>query len=133
MKKALQISVILLLVAGVLFIKNYLKPTEILYSGTIENQNIIAPVEVYFDDYGVPHIFAENDDDMFFVAGYLGARDRLFQMAMLRVVLQVLTLLALPMISSGGLGTCLNPKETSLLPKPLELLYRVWRVGVGLH
>ena len=46
MKKALQISVVLLLVAGALFIKNYLKPTEILYSGTIENQNIIAPVEV---------------------------------------------------------------------------------------
>ena len=84
MKKALQISVVLLLVAGVLFIKNYLKPTEILYSGTIENQNIIAPVEVYFDDYGVPHIFAENDDDMFFVAGYLGARDRLFQMAFMK-------------------------------------------------
>ena len=84
MKKALQISVVLLLVAGFLFIKNYLKPTEILYSGTIENQNIIAPVEVYFDDYGVPHIFAENDDDMFFVAGYLGARDRLFQMAFMK-------------------------------------------------
>ena len=84
MKKVLQISVVLLLAAGVLFIKNYLKPTEILYSGTVENQNIIAPVEVYFDDYGVPHIFAENDDDMFFVAGYLGARDRLFQMAFMK-------------------------------------------------
>ena len=84
MKKALQILVILLLVTGVLFIKSYLKPTEILYSGTIENQNIIAPVEVYFDSYGVPHVFAENDDDMFFVAGYLGARDRLFQMAFMK-------------------------------------------------
>ncbi len=84
MKKALQILVGLLLIAGVLFVKNYLKPTEILYSGTIETPNITEPVEVYFDSYGVPHVFAENDDDMFFVAGYLGARDRLFQMAFMK-------------------------------------------------
>ena len=84
MKKALQILVGLLLVSGVLFVKSYLKPTEILYSGTIETPDIIAPVEVYFDTYGVPHVFAENDDDMFFVAGYLGARDRLFQMAFMK-------------------------------------------------
>ena len=84
MKKALQILVGLLLIAGVLFVKNYLKPTEILYSGTIETPNITKPVEVYFDSYGVPHVFAENDDDMFFVAGYLGARDRLFQMAFMK-------------------------------------------------
>ena len=84
MKKALQILVGLLLIAGVLFVKNYLKPTEILYSGTIKTPNITVPVEVYFDSYGVPHVFAENDDDMFFVAGYLGARDRLFQMAFMK-------------------------------------------------
>ena len=84
MKKTLQTLTLLLLVAGVLFVKNYLKPTEVLYSGTIETPNTTAPVEVYFDGYGVPHIFAENDDDMFFVAGYLGARDRLFQMAFMK-------------------------------------------------
>jgi len=84
MKKALQILVVLLLIAGAFFIKSYLKPTEILYSGTIETPNITEPVEVYFDAYGVPHVFAENDDDMFFVAGYLGARDRLFQMAFMK-------------------------------------------------
>ena len=84
MKKTFQTLTVLLLVAGVLFVKNYLKPTEVLYSGTIEAPNITAPVEVYFDGYGVPHIFAENDDDMFFVAGYLGARDRLFQMAFMK-------------------------------------------------
>ena len=84
MKKTPQILVVLLLVVGAFFIKSYLKPTEILYSGTIETPNITEPVEVYFDAYGVPHVFAENDDDMFFVAGYLGARDRLFQMAFMK-------------------------------------------------
>ena len=52
MKKALQILVVLLLIAGAFFIKSYLKPTEILYSGTIETPNITEPVEVYFDAYG---------------------------------------------------------------------------------
>ncbi len=67
-----------------LLLKNYLAPTKILYSGEIESTEIGATVEVYFDEYGVPSIFAETDDDMFFVAGYVGARDRLFQMAFMK-------------------------------------------------
>ncbi|MCC5940379.1 MAG: penicillin acylase family protein, partial [Balneolaceae bacterium] len=38
------------------------------------------PVDVFFDDRGVPHIFAENDHDLYFAQGYVTARDRLFQM-----------------------------------------------------
>ena len=67
-----------------LLVKNYLAPTKILYSGEVESTEIGATVEVYFDEYGVPSIFAETDDDMFFVAGYVGARDRLFQMAFMK-------------------------------------------------
>jgi penicillin G amidase len=36
--------------------------------------------EVYFDERLVPHIFAENDEDAYFVQGYIHARFRLFQM-----------------------------------------------------
>lgn len=39
-----------------------------------------APVEVLFDDRGVPHVFAETEDDAWRAQGYLIARDRLFQM-----------------------------------------------------
>ncbi len=51
-------------------------------SGTIQipSENISEPVEVYFDERGVPHIFAQNDDDLYFAQGYITARDRLFQM-----------------------------------------------------
>lgn len=35
---------------------------------------------VYFDDRLVPHVFAENDDDLYFVQGYLHAKFRLWQM-----------------------------------------------------
>ena len=35
---------------------------------------------VYFDDRLVPHVFAENDEDLYFIQGYLHAKFRLFQM-----------------------------------------------------
>lgn len=37
-------------------------------------------VEVFFDDRLVPHIFAQNEEDAFFVQGYLHAKFRLWQM-----------------------------------------------------
>ena len=36
-------------------------------------------VEILVDRWGVPHIYAENDHDLFFGQGYYAARDRLFQ------------------------------------------------------
>lgn len=36
--------------------------------------------EVYFDERLVPHVFAENDEDLYFIQGYLHAKFRLFQM-----------------------------------------------------
>jgi len=51
-----------------------------------EAQQILAlpglqqPVTVRFDDHRVPHVFAQNDHDLYFAQGYLTARDRLWQM-----------------------------------------------------
>lgn len=39
-----------------------------------------APVTVVFDDLAIPHVFAQNDHDLYFAQGYLTARDRLWQM-----------------------------------------------------
>ncbi len=36
-------------------------------------------VEVYRDSYGINHIYANNQSDLFFTQGYLAAKDRLFQ------------------------------------------------------
>ncbi|HLK28076.1 MAG TPA: penicillin acylase family protein [Puia sp.] len=36
--------------------------------------------EVYFDDRMVPHVFAANEDDAYFIQGYLHAKFRLWQM-----------------------------------------------------
>ena len=45
-------------------------------------------VEVYTDKYSVPHIFAENERDLFFVAGYIAARERLFQLSMVALAVK---------------------------------------------
>src|ERR1041384_7327983 len=38
------------------------------------------PVTVLRDRWGVSHIFAKNQHDLFFAQGYVAASDRLFQM-----------------------------------------------------
>src|SRR5688572_26120108 len=37
-------------------------------------------VQVYVDDRMVPHVFAQNDEDLYLVQGYLHAKFRLWQM-----------------------------------------------------
>jgi len=51
------------------------------YSGYQTLEGLNRPVDIYTDPYGVPHVFAENEEDLFYAAGYYAARDRLFQMS----------------------------------------------------
>ncbi len=46
---------------------------------TIRLKQLDQPVEVIRDKWGVNHIFAKDQHDLFFAQGYLAARDRLFQ------------------------------------------------------
>jgi len=55
---------------------------------TISLQGIRGRVEVARDEWGVPHIYSDNDHDLFYVQGYLHAQDRLFQMLLLRAAAQ---------------------------------------------
>lgn len=47
---------------------------------SILQSEIKAPVKVVYDERMVPHIFAENETDLYFVQGYLTASQRLWQM-----------------------------------------------------
>lgn len=49
-------------------------------SSTLTIPSLTGKVEVYFDERLVPHVFAENDQDAFFVQGFLHAKFRLWQM-----------------------------------------------------
>ena len=52
--------------------------------GEIDVPGLMEPVEVIRDQAGVPHIYANNTEDLFFAQGYLMAQDRLWQMEMWR-------------------------------------------------
>lgn len=82
-KKILKIVVVLiiLLFVGVWLFVRALKP---VYNGEIELFNIAKKVTVYYDEIGVPHINAENEEDAYRALGYVHAQDRLWQMELVR-------------------------------------------------
>ena len=82
-KKILKILGVILVLFGIgilLFFQN-LKPK---YEGSLELKNLNNEVEVIYDDYGVPHIYAENELDAQRTLGYVHAQDRLWQMELIR-------------------------------------------------
>lgn len=74
-------GIIALLVLGGFIFLNTLTPT---YEGEQELDGISQNAEVYFDAYGIPHIYAESELDAIRVLGYVHAQDRLWQMELLR-------------------------------------------------
>ncbi len=52
--------------------------------GSVHLAGLSAPVIVRRDGHGVPHIDAENQDDLFLAQGYVTAQDRLWQMDIFR-------------------------------------------------
>ena len=82
-KKILKITVVVLLLLALgawLFVKS-LYPT---YDGELDLANISDKVTVHFDEIGVPHINAQNQQDAYTTLGYVHAQDRLWQMELIR-------------------------------------------------
>jgi len=48
--------------------------------GKITLEGLSAPVEIFRDRYGVPHIYARSSEDLFFAQGFVHAQDRFWQM-----------------------------------------------------
>jgi penicillin amidase len=48
--------------------------------GTVTLEGLTAPVEIYRDRDGIPHIYAKTEEDLFFAQGYVHAQDRFWQM-----------------------------------------------------
>ena len=48
--------------------------------GQIRVRGLRDPVEVIWDRWGVPHVYAENTHDLYFAQGYVVASERLWQM-----------------------------------------------------
>ncbi len=86
MKKLKKAVVVLLLavallavaVAGIV-IRAIRKPFP-QTDGNINVSGLNAEVNVLRDDFGIPHIYAQNERDLFFAQGYIHAQDRFWQM-----------------------------------------------------
>src|SRR5215216_4283606 len=54
--------------------------TDYDFSEDLSLKNLKDKAEVYIDERLVPHIFAQNDEDAYFIQGYIHAKFRLWQM-----------------------------------------------------
>ncbi|WP_334056867.1 penicillin acylase family protein [Polaribacter sp. P097] len=82
-KKSLKIIlllIVLIVVGAWLYSRTYYPD----YSGELELENLSDEVTVYFDEVGVPHIEAQNQQDAYTALGYVHAQDRLWQMELIR-------------------------------------------------
>lgn len=82
-KKILLVLVLLIVVIGIglcayIF---HLKPK---YEGELQLKNLQKETTVYFDEFGVPHIYADSEKDAMTAVGYVHAQERLWQMELLR-------------------------------------------------
>lgn len=82
-KKFLLVLLVLVVVIGIglcayIF---HLKPK---YEGELQLKNLQKETTVYFDEYGVPHIYADSEKDAMTALGYVHAQERLWQMELLR-------------------------------------------------
>ncbi len=55
-------------------------------SGAIKLNGLQKPVNVLRDEWGIPHIYAETQNDLFLAQGFVAAQDRLWQMDLWRRV-----------------------------------------------
>jgi penicillin amidase len=80
---------ILIIVAGVtlfFLFSNLTKKSFYAETGNFKVKGISKTVNIFKDDFGVSHISAENEADMYFTMGYMHAQDRLWQMDISRRV-----------------------------------------------
>lgn len=82
-KKILLVLLVLIVVLaiGLWAYIFHLKPK---YEGELQLKNIEKETTVYFDEFGVPHIYADSEKDAITALGYVHAQERLWQMELLR-------------------------------------------------
>jgi penicillin amidase len=56
------------------------EPADADFSATLNFDQLKSNASVYFDERLVPHVFAEDETDAYFIQGYLHAKFRLWQM-----------------------------------------------------
>ncbi len=84
-RRSARLAIISAGVAGSLLavqygLRRYLRQSLPQTSGSQTLLGLEQPVEIIRDSWGVPHLYARNEHDLFFAQGFVHAQDRLFQM-----------------------------------------------------
>ena len=81
---AIAIIIVLAAIAGFFLIRGIKRGALPEYEGVISASSLESEVTVYRDERGMPHIYASNEHDLYFVTGYIMAQERLWQMDLIR-------------------------------------------------
>ena len=82
--KKIILTFALLVVLLFILIYGYLLYTKPAYDGNIPLEKIKKETTVYFDDFGIPHIYANSQQDAMIALGYVHAQERLWQMELMK-------------------------------------------------
>lgn len=80
----LGITFVIVLIAAWLFVNKMITKSFPKEKGVIEVTSIKSEIKIYRDDFGIPYIEAQDEDDLFFALGFVHAQDRMWQMDLLR-------------------------------------------------
>jgi len=84
MLKKVSKILFIIVVLFVLLFWFYAQKSKPNYSGELQLDKLQDQVTIYYDNTGVPHIYAQNQHDAYLSLGYVHAQDRLWQMELLR-------------------------------------------------
>jgi len=106
----LLVVIVLAAAAGMIFINSVKTRALPDYNANVDLENLSAPVTVFRDSLGIPHIYANNEEDLYRTVGYVMATDRMWQMDLMR------------RITLGRLSEVLDPGlvEADLLFRALD-------------
>jgi penicillin amidase len=76
--------IILAVIVGLILISGIKRGALPEYEGEQTVRGLNGEVTVYRDNRGMPHIYAENEHDLYFAVGYVMAQERLWQMDLIR-------------------------------------------------
>ena len=70
--------------AGLAFYWTFYKPLPD-YEATVELPGLNNTVDIHWDEFGVPHIYSNDEQDLYYALGYVHAQDRLWQMTLSQI------------------------------------------------
>jgi penicillin amidase len=76
--------IVVVIVAGLFIISGIKNGPVPEYSGELTLKGLESDVTVFRDERGMPHIYAENEHDLYFAVGYVMAQERLWFMDLIR-------------------------------------------------